>query len=398
MTDRRRRPGSDESASWARNLTLGDAQAKFVLRSIVVYVVDTGIAEVSHDTLVADTELSLATVRRKLRWLQEIGLVTLIPRWVDEMGRINHDGRGKQAVGHIRVHTEIDAFDVAMRTDTDKGNTDENTDDSQQPLTQNTDDGETPLKPGEPPPMGVSGSHRLYASEDSEIKKEVRIPPSPPKGGFDEALEKRWQDFKSGYPDGILDLDKAKAAFGGLSDADQAAALAGLPHYADRCKRRREKSIKAHLYVRKRFWEGLGTSPDARPNAGPYDPRSEAGKAIMVLCEMAQYSPIRAGDGRIVWRREITPQLLALASAYGIDKPRLRWPMPGKQFWAWAELLDRAFEGLVRRRLNEISAPWEWPPLKDGTLSPTGPTESTGPPIEPRMTEDDVRELTKGFD
>jgi hypothetical protein len=127
-----------------------------------------------------------------------------------------------------------------------------------------------------------------------------------------------------------------------------------------------------------------------------HDPASRAGRAIRTAHTIAGKTQPHVGKTGLVFRCVLTPRLLALADA----PPTSAWFLhkagtPNRG--AWRSFLEEIFAGKDIPRLADISAPWEWPPLKDGTLSPTGPTESTGPPIEPRMTEDDIDELTKGL-
>ena len=406
-----------QASSWALELTLGDARRKMVLVAIASYADAQGRCSfASLATLAQNCDMKENALRRRIRELEEIGVINRFVRRVVPGGKIvseRVDGPvaddkggsgGKRTSDEFWVDKDMAPADVEAEArrlfpesfdrsppvrgeagivDTEKGSAN-----SSPPQCGEAESQPPPHKPPSSPHH--SGGGILH----SDPKKET-YPTLPKQEGLSKAIDKRFEDFKSGYPDGILDLDKAKAAFAGLTEPDQVAAVAGVAHYADRCKRRREKSIKAHLYVSRRSWEGLVASPESRPNGGPYDPKSDVGRAILVLCEIAQYSPIRTADNRIVWRREITPQLLALAQAHG-NPQRLKHETGSKQFWAWASLLDRAFEGLVRRRLTEISTPWEWPPRIDGTLSPTGPSESTGPP-QSLMTADDERALTDGL-
>jgi hypothetical protein len=332
------------------------------------------------------TRLKRASLYRIMDELEKAGALTI--EW-----RIPSAGEKKRAVVHLNLGSLIleDAATAESTTEThDPAET------APPEPTESTT--ETPAK------VGVHQGDKMESTTETPIytgtciKIPERNPPSPPRGGFDAALEKRWQEFRAAYPDGILDLDRAKAAFAALTEPDQADALAGLAHYADRCKRRREKSMKAHLYVAKRVWVGLGAA--AAPETAStriHDPAGRAGRAVLA-------AHVIAGKGRpymsktgLLFRCELTPRLLALADAPPISAWFLhKAGTPNRG--AWRSFIEEVFAGKDIPRLADISAPWEWPPLKDGTLSPTGPTESTGPPIEPRMTEDDVRELTKGFD
>src|ERR1700761_1206568 len=93
---RARRIAADEAHAWARNLRLGNKDAKFVLCMSTLYVDGDGYCFVAIPTLAYDCEMSADTVRRRLVWLEEIGAINRISQWIDEKGNRNSDGRGKR--------------------------------------------------------------------------------------------------------------------------------------------------------------------------------------------------------------------------------------------------------------------------------------------------------------
>jgi hypothetical protein len=250
---------------------------------------------------------------------------------------------------------------------------------------------------GDPPPEKPPSLTR------TESKQEQETSPTPPKQGglesedsnskeSEEAL-RRFDEFKRSYPDGIVDLAPARAEFMALSDADQVACIAGVAGYADRCRRRREKSKAGHLYIRKRVWENLAApASESAPTLHP--PRSPAGRAITILHRIAKAPRPLEIRGMISYRHAITPRLLALADA----PPEAEWidtEVGSNPNGAWRAALDSMLGGTVRPKLLAIRAPWIFPPGVDGKLY-TAET-ATGPPIEPQMTEEDEREFTKGL-
>ena len=394
----RRRIASDEASTWARKLVLGDALAKYVLRSAALYVDDHGLAAVSLESLSDDTELSIATVRRKLRWLEQIGAVTLIDRWIDENGRVNYEKRGKQTFGQIRLEVDADVMDIAMKAgDVPLPRTKrEKAEQENQPSRSDTP-AEQPLNAVSPPAAGVTLESPPYSCLESTLKNKKEPPQTPPKqGGLSEATDKRFEEFKSGYPDAILDPDKAKAMLGSLSEPDQIAAVTSLPHYADYLRRRKQNSVKGHIYLKKRMWEaftGAQASAAATSSVVPFD--SRAAKALTVACRiLGMSSPPRCSTG-YVCSAPITPQLLALADAPP-ESEWLIWESGTQSSGAWRGLRDLLPQKWGMPRLERIRAPWRFPPRIDGTLSPTGPSESTGPP-QSLMTADDERALTDGL-
>lgn len=360
---RPRRIASDEAHAWARNLRLGNPHAKFVLCMLTGYVNGEGACFVSIAALADDCELVENTVRRRLAFLEEVGAIARAPQWIDDLGRRNNDGRGRRTTDEIRLMLDSDEEEIEARA---CGNGDHGREAESDP---DPASGEAPTPApheGLNSPGGALGVHLPFTCVQGLISEpEPKIlPPSPPPGGGE--AEERFQEFKAGYPDGILDPASARAEFGQLSPADQKAAIAALPVYAARCRRRNnEKSMKAHLFVRKRAWEGLLAAPatEAR-GGGPYDPASEAGRALIALSRAARTTLPRLGDGRLIYVRPITPQLLALAAAPATGAA---YQKGTPNFFAWRDFLRAHLTNLPR--LDEIEAPWPWPPRKDGAIS-----------------------------
>jgi pyocin large subunit-like protein len=72
---RARRIAADEAHSWARNLKLNNPHAKLLLCMLTQYVNGDGICWVSVPTLSEDCELAQNTIRSRLNWLEEIGVI-----------------------------------------------------------------------------------------------------------------------------------------------------------------------------------------------------------------------------------------------------------------------------------------------------------------------------------
>src|SRR5216683_412798 len=116
--DRKRRPrriAADEAHAWARNLKLGNIHAKLVLSMLTLYVDGEGAAFVGIPSLAEDCELSPDTVRRRLAWLEDIGVLARVPQWLDENGNRNSTGRGKRTTDLIKLLFENDQGDIEDR-------------------------------------------------------------------------------------------------------------------------------------------------------------------------------------------------------------------------------------------------------------------------------------------
>jgi Helix-turn-helix domain len=103
MSLRARRIASDEAHAWARNLRLGNPQAKLILSMVTLYVDGEGCCFVSIPALAEDCEMSPDTVRRRLAWLESIGVISRTAQWVDAQGRRNGTGQGKRTSDLIRL-------------------------------------------------------------------------------------------------------------------------------------------------------------------------------------------------------------------------------------------------------------------------------------------------------
>jgi Helix-turn-helix domain len=103
MSLRARRIASVEAHAWAPNLRLGNPQAKLILSMVTLYVDGEGCCFVSIPALAEDCEMSPDTVRRRLAWLESIGVISRTAQWVDAQGRRNGTGQGKRTSDLIRL-------------------------------------------------------------------------------------------------------------------------------------------------------------------------------------------------------------------------------------------------------------------------------------------------------
>lgn len=408
----RRRPnsiGADEARAWARQIRLGNPYAKSILMAIANYVNEDGTAYPGIETIANDTDINADTVLRRERWLEDIGAIALSKCWVDENGRRNKDGRGRPTSSEIRFlfDADIDSIEAAARSDEPK---------ALRGAAKKAHDDRASTRPGgeqnstqeqEVSPPLATEQHPIPAPPPIyESSKGEDSHPTLPSGGLeeksdsktDQETEARWQQFKIGYPDGIVDPTAAHAEFVKLSEVDQLGAIAGLAVYASRLKARREKSLKAHLYVRKRTWDGMLASAPAGGSlvtAGPYDQVSEVGRALLALSRIAGKSCPRSGDGRLIYPRPITPQLLALANAKFTVFDG--YANGSRNFFAWSEFIRAHVTNAPRQAV--IFAPWPWPPSAEGKIYDQEDSESTGPPDRvpgTLATDEDLNELARG--
>lgn len=410
-----------QASSWALELTLGDARRKMVLVAIASYADKEGkCAFASLTTLAQNCDLTEGALRRRIRELEQIGVINRFVRRIVEGGKIVSEsvdgpqrddrgaGKGRRTSDEFWVDMSVPTEEIAAAVkrlsaspphgDEAKENAPETPLDvvgcegtkSSPPLASEANAEHPPQRIVSDPPHREGGILPANPKEDSH--------PTLPSGRalpsqIDQEAEARFDTFRSDYPDGIVDLEKARAAFLALPNPDQDAAIAGLALYSARCKGRREKSMKAHLYVRKRVWEGLSAKQAARDARGLYDRNSREAKAITVLHRIAGAPrPLEIGD-RLSSSVRITPKVLALADA----PPEREWkayPLGTAGSGSWRDLIEEALPPAIGRpRLTEIRAPWPFPPSVDGKIYTV---ESTGPPRE-LLTESDEEFMADGF-
>jgi hypothetical protein len=199
-----------------------------------------------------------------------------------------------------------------------------------------------------------------------------------------------WKEFESDWREPILRQTLAVAEWAALSAADRLLARKAARGYvAWRGRQRKPPNVlSAHLFLRERSaWPGFAAqAPDAPsvPVSG-HDVTSEQGRAIIALYAVARVSPFVNG-GRVIYRGEVTPQVLAFASA----PEKSAWPFieDEQQIGAWSAFLrERVLgnrpqlvisRGIGAEERRGISAPWPWPPRKDGSVYADEPAADSG--------------------
>jgi hypothetical protein len=395
------RHASDTLHGWARHLVIGDARAKSVLLSLCLYANHLAIAWPSISTLALDTEQSEATVRSRLRYLTDIGVIARLPRWSDDAGRRNADGMGRRTSDDIQLVTEAtqDVIDAARAARKSRGA-------PQEPLDENSEEDieiieqteSIAMRGSNPAPLPQEGGRfeSVNPRMNSHLKEES---PLTPKGEW--AHEKTWKRFEEAWVEPILHQKLCREIWGKLSDADREAAITAAAGYVAhrRAQRRPNPVCNAQKFLREpAAWPGYAArAPSGAgaviPPPATYEPHSREGRAILALGRIGRYTPRCLSDGRVCFRGEINPQLLAFAD---IPSDAAEWLYrPGSaNFGSWRDLIRKVFAGCNLPLLPEIRAPWPWPPNVKGSVY----SGSDPPPfIEGSlMTEEDLEEMAKG--
>lgn len=393
---------SIEASEWARRQWVGDAHGKSLLRAIADYAGEEGACFPSLKRLSRDCEFSEDTVRRKLRSLEEDGLLVRIKSWMDEHGRRNTEGRGRETSHEIRL--------LLKRPPNDPPREEPPPDD---------DEGLQPARVAACEPSTDGGGGVAVVQPPNEPSLEEVRTPNPLAGGVqDSELSESFKPFQAAYPAPITDMGKALSIWAALSETERLDALTGARGYrayieAERIAKRNRAVKDAHRWLRDKLWLGyLKTGKDfeaaesaPKPTFVPIE--SPEGKAALALHAIARSPPQRAGD-QIKLNRPLTPQALALADA----PPRENWPLLDlpQQAGAWLELMQPLIgrgplveDHIVGKRFvdgpdgkpmfagNDLRkgfrAPWPFPPRVDGTLPPM--RES------PALSASDIDDFTK---
>lgn len=411
--ERKRRPrriAADEAHAWARNLKLGNIHAKLILSMLTLYVDGEGAAYVAIPSLAEDCELSADTVRRRLAWLEGIGAIVRIPQWIDENGNRNGAGKGKRTTDLIRLQTHGDPDLIEARA---AGQI--------EPETAGETDGFSPscqqgLNPVSPAPALGQPSH---CGEGLISEPEPEESPQPPSGGRSgDAVAKEESEetselfgfLKTNYPDtSRWGWSMVWPLFAAMSLADQRKAAAASPEYARTIAMTKPKpaALRPERFLKQRIFDNyphakLPEKPVAQEPPVFHAEGSAVSNAVVAVYRIArlQYETRWHGShGKgVLVRGEPGHDLLRMAEFHEADVEA--FPIiaieGSQEFAAWRERLKR-WTGVTpearkiwtephdpeihdlpythpnhrfRKHVKGLRVPWEFPPLKDGSLSP----------------------------
>lgn len=365
---------SIRAMTWAFELPL-EPRAKIALLAIADNARDDGVAWPSRDTIAAKSSQSRATVGRRVKYLVEHGVISVHQRFRED---------GTQTTDEIHLNLSLTPEELARRLE---GARSDDGDDDYGAEGGGCQADTLPSQSCNPGVAVVTGGGLHSCNPHNEPSLEPDSPPSPPPGGCGplpkedrEASEKRqqfWRRFLAGYP-GIATMDQqaAREEFDRLSLADAEWAVNASELYDVHCRKLRKPPKNAHLWLRKRMFGNFPQDATASRGATStfvrVDPSTPEGRAVLTACTVARASrPFTSSDGKMNYRGEITPQLLALADAPSRDD--------------WLKISDRqqlgAWSGFIGKYVTTsrapmesdddgpyLRAPWRWPPRVDGSL------------------------------
>jgi hypothetical protein len=371
---------------------LGNPFAKLVLSMLTLYVNGDGVCFVGIEQLAEDSELSAATVRSRLKWLEDVGAIARFPQWLDHNGKRNSDARGKRTTDEIRLLIGSDPDDIERRA---KGGGD----DDGGEVSPAPQEGLNPAQPyaGTPPALRQTSDSAQGLTSEPEPEP---LPPAPSGGA--RVVDERFEEFASVYPNPITDMGKARCVWAAYTELERKQAIIGAKGYASfiDSERRagRKRAVKdAHRWLRDRLYEGYlsaGHNAQAlaqRFNAVEGSAQWMAWMVFYYCCGELEGVPsyLRSEKGGTRYGsvpREWPPV------GRGLDlNPRhwLTWREGSPQFAAWRDRLQELPEAKLRLRgeiidgksVRVLKVPREWPPSK----------AATGPPASAKDDDDFIK-------
>ncbi|MCS3725484.1 hypothetical protein [Bradyrhizobium betae] len=188
-------------------------------------------------------------------------------------------------------------------------------------------------------------------------------------------------EFKRRWPTNADDdQTRVDRAWFAMDAGEGEAALAGITPFLEHRKKLGRKFPPAGFtYLEQKRWTLLEEQPKA--SSSGYARDSAEARAVLTAHEIAgvrdhaRLTMLRGGV--LYYYRPITPRLLALAGAPGAPiPPRDQWVTLGRQqAAAWESFVSEHVTANHPRLQEGSSAPWLWPPRKDGSLSTASPPD-----------------------
>lgn len=215
---------------WLCHLQLDNPAAKSVLLALVLHADAEGVCFPSIGRLAQITDLDPSTVRRRLGYLQEIGVISRLPQYIDENG-VRNGQRGRQTSDKIRLSIPIE-----IHTREDSNNSPAVSAD----LTERTTD------------AGLALAQPSHSGEGLIYEQELEQSPLPPSGGSQDDLSCR--QFIDAWGEPITKPSLVEAVWATLTPAERAMALKSSTGYRAwyRSQRKPPAAISARTFLRER--------------------------------------------------------------------------------------------------------------------------------------------------
>lgn len=369
--------------NWAMAQATGDPRAQCLLYVVADTADAEGVAWPSADWMASKSQQSRATVYRRLAQMQELGLLVMFPRYIDNEGKIftaAAPGR-RRTSPEIRLQLGVFLKQTDPPADEDEG----------------AESGD-PLSPAETTPVAASDSpvapERRGSSHCGDSKNHLsnqeENPPTPLAGGCDDDLAA----LRAVYPIPITDVPKTLSVWAAMTEQERADALLGAKGYADFIAKQRQRgssrNVKdTHRWLRDRAWlgyldEGKRVESVARRiDVKEGSPEWAAWDVFYRCCGrssgiVSSYASGEPGDRTVNVPQQWPPP------CGGADIPRDQWKFVFEgsgEFAAWLRRLRdlpdvriglsnrQDADGKMKRGLN---VPTLWPPRKSDDLAKTG--------------------------
>lgn len=379
---------SIRAMNWAMEQETGDPRSQCLLYVIADCANPEGVAFPSIKFMAAKSQQSKATVQRRLKELEDMGAIARFPRWEDEGGKVNSEGRGRRTSDEIRVL--LDAHIIRSSGDDDDG-------------AGGPDSGAPPSQPDTPPSPGATGTVAQLSDGGPShcgdplmnLQKEPEdSPPFPPSGGDAtafEQFEESWSDFEKAWHEPILRQSIARTVWAALNEDERKLAIKAAAGYVvwRAGQKKPPNVINAHTFLRERdAWVRFAALAPADQAAAEKITIEADTPAWRGFCVIARIWGRPIPTGPVEVRARAVPGLQSLSEAYWVED----WPSifecdQPRQAQAWRERLEKCgYQMPGAQKIDDGPHPtlgrawkfgWllpaEWPPRMDGTLSATGP-------------------------
>lgn len=223
-------------------------------------------------------------------------------------------------------------------------------------------------------PERAPGAHTYTGTKNDPLE---RPPLERERDARARDVEDWLKKFRAKWPSAAAD-DQQRLTYAAheLTPDERATALDKIDPFLALLRKLGRKGVPAGWkYLEEKRWTMLDQQPEPfQSQFVAVDPRSDQGRAVTTLCDIARATlPFRGREGHFNYRGEITPQLQALADA----PPKNQWVRitDRQQLGAWGKFVER-YVTTARPPLLQpgeggpwLLVPWRWPPRVDGTLS-----------------------------
>lgn len=423
---------SFQATEWARSLPLDSLSAKFTLMTIGSYADTDGVCFPSLTRLAGDTVQSKDSVRRRVRELEQLGLVQRLARWASPDGRIvvtkiaddqkRPDGY-RQTSDELRLMLDVSPAELRRRlTELHP---------ERPPPAIETDDEAADEAPATSPLPGGEGSNLPGGGWHSSAMPGVAEPCDPLKQNSKSSAEETpkspagagdvieaapaaagsdppspitdvrpwlhadsWQRFEDAWREPILHQQLCRQLWGGLSDEDRGFLIGKVaPGYVAWRKAQRTPPTVCNAQKLLREREAWNSYARFAPDSAAAAPKqslvfaeinSLEGRAWYALIEIGSQTHDRAealGAFGYMVPAELPPAVALLAGVKTRAKEWPLYPIGSGECAAWRQFVVKHLGKSPRLRRDEsgtegIRAPWRWPPRKDGSRSDDQPSEA----------------------